>query len=264
VKHNGPIHTDFYKLLLPEKEGDRFVSFPSMVFEFLSTAARAKSKYDSELKKYHQNIEDGCGPDVKNPLPPMNFFYSLKEMNATRIRKQAAKAKQSGDFEKKKSNAKVRKAKQRQLQKEEDAEVRQKAGKQKKNKRSSRRSRKRVASEAESSSDDDTATEAVSPKKSECARLCRTCSKVRVTGTKPSLVIKPKLSGNTSMTSAFDCRADMTPEDMEIAEIDAKIDAQMRKCGKSQTQYQLLKDDDETPIMEVRQHSLQQRDSAEI
>jgi hypothetical protein len=70
VKYNGPLHPAFYKLMLPEKLGDRFVSFASMVHLVLSTAARAKSKYDSELKTYLKNIEDCMGPYLKNPVPP--------------------------------------------------------------------------------------------------------------------------------------------------------------------------------------------------
>jgi flagellar biosynthesis GTPase FlhF len=168
VKYNGPLHPEFYKLLLPVKEGDRFVSFASMVFQFLSTAARAKSKYDSELKKYLPNIEDGCGLEIKNPLPPQNFFYSLKEMNASRVRKQVAKVQKSDELEKKKNSAKARKAKQRQLQKDEDAELKKTLCKQKKP-RASRKKKAPEESEAEESpnEEDDAVSEEVAPKRSE-------------------------------------------------------------------------------------------------
>jgi hypothetical protein len=77
-----------------------------------------------------------------------------------------------------------------------------------------------------------------------------------VTEPRANAATKPK--GNTLITNACDCRAGLSPEDIEDTEIEALISAQREKCDKSRAKYEELNNDDESPVCMVQLNCLGQ------
>ena len=76
-KLNGPLHAGMSKLMLPEKSGDRFVSYPWLAHLLEFPARKHHRKYDCLLRTH---LDD----PTETKAPCVGFFYS--ERCDTRVR----------------------------------------------------------------------------------------------------------------------------------------------------------------------------------
>jgi hypothetical protein len=121
LKYNGPLHKGMSSLMFQVSEGDRFVSFATMMQEFLFTATREHSKYDCMSHKYQEALDralDGDCPQGKLAKPLTHFFWSGADRRTASVQKKLVKANLNAETAKKKEAARDRKRDERKKTKE--------------------------------------------------------------------------------------------------------------------------------------------------
>jgi hypothetical protein len=100
------------KLMFQETAGQRFVSFPSIAAEFVRTASREHSKYDTLTRQFEDAMEaalDGDHNDAKVVQPKTNFFWSHRDRVAVLEHRKGKKSEECALATLKRADTKARK-----------------------------------------------------------------------------------------------------------------------------------------------------------